>query len=49
LTHVYIYRVEEGNGGSKKVTMVRRIPDKCSNWDKAWVWITGMECKTKYV
>lgn len=41
--------IEEGNGGSKKVELVRRVPAKCSNWDKAWVWITGMDCGTKYV
>ncbi|XP_063440240.1 uncharacterized protein LOC134721289 [Mytilus trossulus] len=41
--------VEEGTGRHKKVTMVRKIPAKCSNWDKAWVWITGMDCGTKYV
>ncbi|CAL1540242.1 unnamed protein product [Lymnaea stagnalis] len=31
-----------------KVTVLRRVPATCSNWDKAWAWLTKTDCGTKY-
>lgn len=31
-----------------KVPQTRRIPAKCSNWDRAWTWVTHADCGTKY-
>nr|KAG5713016.1 hypothetical protein BaRGS_021810 [Batillaria attramentaria] len=33
---------------SKKVHVLRRVPASCSNWEKAWSWITSKDCGTKY-
>ncbi|XP_055891379.1 uncharacterized protein LOC106051972 [Biomphalaria glabrata] len=33
---------------TKKVTVLRRVPATCSNWDKAWAWLTKVDCGTKY-
>ncbi|XP_070191281.1 uncharacterized protein [Littorina saxatilis] len=33
---------------SKKVHVLRRVPASCSNWEKAWSWITKKDCGTKY-
>lgn len=33
---------------SKKVHVLRRVPASCSNWEKAWSWITHKDCGTKY-
>lgn len=33
---------------SRKVHVLRRVPATCSNWEKAWSWITKKDCGTKY-
>ncbi|CAG5121365.1 unnamed protein product, partial [Candidula unifasciata] len=33
---------------AKKVHVLRRVPATCSNWDKAWAWLTKVDCGTKY-
>lgn len=35
-------------GVTTKVPQTRRIPAKCSNWDRAWTWVTRDDCGTKY-
>ncbi|XP_061197480.1 uncharacterized protein LOC133205650 [Saccostrea echinata] len=35
-------------GVTTKVPQTRRIPAKCSNWDRAWTWVTHSDCGTKY-
>lgn len=35
-------------GVTTKVPQTRRIPAKCSNWDRAWTWVTHDDCGTKY-
>ncbi|KAL8590027.1 hypothetical protein ACOMHN_007052 [Nucella lapillus] len=32
----------------KKVSVLRRVPASCSNWEKAWSWVTKQDCGTKY-
>ncbi|XP_069112034.1 uncharacterized protein [Argopecten irradians] len=41
-------RVEAGKN-VQRVPMIRRIPAQCSNWDRSWVWLTKIDCGTKYV
>ncbi|KAK3607392.1 hypothetical protein CHS0354_022554 [Potamilus streckersoni] len=41
-------RVETQQHEVKRIQMIRRIPAKCSSWDRSWAWLTNIDCGTKY-
>ncbi|XP_064610536.1 uncharacterized protein LOC135474849 [Liolophura sinensis] len=32
----------------KKISVTRKIPARCSSWDRDWAWLTNKDCSDKY-